>query len=108
MENNNPNSSKRFRNSNRHKRAIENVNREKGLEYRTKNGKIKPGKTFNRIFCECLRTCHLSVDETAQKQIHKTFYNLPSWMDKTSFIIIINTSQRKFARREESQNFGKI
>lgn len=79
--------SKRFRNPNSHKRTVNKVSREKGLEYVTKKGKIIQAEKFNKTICKCRLSCHLTVDESSQKEIFQHFYSLPSWSEKTMFLV---------------------
>lgn len=78
---------KRFRNPNKHQRYLNKVQREKGLEYVTKNGKNIPAKKFTKVICKCRKLCHLTTDETLQKQAYDEYWSLGSWNQKTSFLL---------------------
>lgn len=78
---------KRFRNPNKHQRYLNKVQREKGLEYVTKNGKNIPAKKFTKVICKCRKSCHLTTDETLQKQAYDEYWSLGSWNQKTSFLL---------------------
>lgn len=63
------------------------IRREKGEEYATKSGKIIPAKQFVKTICKCRKSCHLTINESQQREIFQHFYNLTSWNEKTSFLL---------------------
>lgn len=77
---------KRSRNPKSHKRYMNKVNRERGLQYETTKGKIMPQKKFKIQVCDCRFQCHKQINETKQMEIFSHFYNLSTWTSKTVFI----------------------
>lgn len=99
------------RNPKKHKHIINKLSREKGQEYTTTKGKIVPAKKFEKIICKCRNSCHITIDENKQKEIFDKFYDLPSWSQKTTFllnsIVSIEVKNRRKPENRKNIQFKK-
>lgn len=75
-------------------------------EERITKSKIIPNKTFNaQTSCRCKRNCSQYIDESRQKGIFNSFYNLRNWTEKTLFL---RTLAKRFGAKENLSPMIKL
>lgn len=92
-----------IRNPKQHKHVINKLKREKGQEYTTTKGNIVPAKCFEKVICKCRDSCHITIDENQQREIFNKFYDLPSWNQKTTFLLN-NIESKEVQQRRKPEN----
>lgn len=78
---------KKIRDELNHKRSIRTNEVERGLEHKSKTGRIIPCKHFEiQSSCGCKSNCAIKIDELRQKELFLTYYNSWTWTNKTLFL----------------------
>lgn len=80
-------SRKRTRKPQTHKIFEQKLKVQKGLEYKTKSGKVVNAKIFKeQTECNCKKKCVEKISPFRQKQIFQIFYELKNWSQKTLYL----------------------
>lgn len=75
------------RNIQRHKIFEQKLKVQKGLEYKTKSGKVINAKKFQeQTKCNCKKKCADKITPFRQEQIFQIFYELKNWSQKALYL----------------------
>nr|CAD7427507.1 unnamed protein product [Timema monikensis] len=67
-------------------RALEKQKKDKGLEYLTRQGEIRPGRSFCFLENCCRKKCNLKIDKTKQEQIFNDFMGIGNQLTKDQIL----------------------